>query len=240
MLTRISLTLVFISCSSLVCAQDLTKIETPQGTQPSGLTHYDGHFYMSSYKLKPGIYKIKASDGEVVAKITPDIVWDDRYGGLAASQQGLVHVQANNNKGQLFSLISFDNGRPVGNMRLNVPQDSSDLAIHKSTMWVISAKNTSTDPQPARLYVVDLNQSRIMGSFVPPIPEKKNGSNYGMAFGDDHLFVSSDSTVVKVDPKTMKVVETYKMKEPRIESLAWDGKDLWAASFDGGIYKVQR
>ena len=216
----------------------LTKIQTPQGTQPSGLAYHDGYFYMSSYILEPGICVIRASDGHVVEHLTPPVPkFKGRYGGLAMADGQLVHVQANNNHAGTFDFLELECLNPTKHIKLRTPSDCSDLAIHENTMWLVAARHTNTNPVAPLIYVVDLEEREVIQTHSLPFAQK--AQNHGMTYGGGYLFMSAGNTVVKIDPATFKIVNRTQVPAIRVESLAWDGKNVWGGSFYGGLFRVE-
>ncbi|TDI84214.1 MAG: hypothetical protein E2O79_03805 [Caldithrix sp.] len=212
----------------------IDSFAAPNGTQPSGLAFWDNSLFMSSYILGPGIFRLNPNTGEEVGYYHPDIVWDNRYGGLAPLPAGLIHAQANNSRSIhiLNSTISLVEqfGLP-GDFR-----NISDLAFSGNSLWYISNAD-ALDLKNYRLNQFNINTRTL--EFSAPIPKEiAIAQNHGLTFYNGVLWISSSNTIIKYDTVNHKVIEQFVGPFQRLENLAWDGTYLWGASFGGMIYKM--
>jgi len=212
----------------------------PPDSQPSGLAWHGGHLWMSSYILEPGIYKLNPNTGETENVFRPDVVWNNRYGGLAPGTTSMFHLQANNgNKISELDYVRFRELRrfPIEDSRWNY----SDIAQHNGYLWMIGNED-ALDPDSYRLMKISIEDGSVVASF--PVPEGTQGNqNYGMTADGSSLWISTGSSLFRISPRNGGVTGTFDFApgnraHRRIESLAWDGTRLWGASFHGSIFEL--
>ena len=214
---------------------DVTKVfYAPEGTQPSGLAWHGGYLWLSSYIKNAGIYKINTSDGSVVVFSKPKVRMKGRYGGLAANQFSVFHLQANNGKNALE--IKTPNG--IVNREFIVKAGAinySDMSVFENSLYVVG-NNNALNGDDYRLYKID-----YYGNVLNQIPFKQGTEivqNHGLTSDGLSLWISSGDRLIRVNPESGIELESFPLPNNRIESLAWDGEFIWAASFNGDIYKI--
>jgi len=206
----------------------------PRGTQPSGLAWNGGHLWLSSYIKMPGIYKINTSDGSVVDVYKPKLDMTGRYGGLAADQFSIFHIQANNGWNALELMPSTAEVKKEFDFKARAI-NYSDIAVLDGNIWAIG-NNDARDGNDYRLYKLDYS-----GRVLRTLNFKQEGEvvqNHGMTSDGSFLWISSGDRLLKIDPISGETVGAFSLPKKRIGSLAWDGESIWAASFYGDIYKI--
>jgi glutamine cyclotransferase len=219
----------------------LKSFESPLGTQPTGLTWHNGFLWMSSYILNPGIYKINPNTGYVENLFLPDIVWDNRYGGLSTDGLSLFHLQANN--GKTINVLDSENVNTI--RTFSIQSDGwnySDSAIQGDSIWSVAIED-SFNPGSYNLLKISAIDGAVLGTYNVPDGTQVN-HNYGMTFDGIFIWLSSGNKIFKISPDNGNILGTFEvsfgpeaMSNNRLESLAWDGNHLWGASFYGTIYQ---
>ena len=73
----------------------------------------------------------------------------------------------------------------------------------------------------------------------PLPPGTRNDMTHGLTFDGSMLWHAKDNKLTAIDPATGVVTTEYTLNQiKRISGLAWDGRSLWIAEFDGKIWRL--
>lgn len=229
------ITSLFIFCNISHATPTIEKVfHAPKGTQPSGLAWNGGFLWLSSYAKMPGIYKINTLDGSVVNIYKPKLAMSGRYGGLAADQFSIFHIQANNGWNALELKLSTGDVKREFDFRARVI-NYSDIAVLNGKIWAIG-NNNALAKNDYRLFELDYSGKVLKTFFFRQ--EDEVVQNHGITSDGTFLWISSGNRMLKISPISGDAVAAFSLPEKRIGSLAWDGESIWAASFYGNIYKI--
>ena len=204
----------------------IRSIPAPPGTQPNGLAWDGNHLWMSSYMHNAGIYKLDPTDGSVLGKYTPSVAQYGGYGGL--TYDGTYLWEADSYGGGIYKLTL--NCSIISTIP-SPDKYPSDLAWDGNYIWVYGYPSQ-------KIYKIDPTDGSIVAKF--DVPEGTGqAQNAGLTYDGSYLWLSGTDKIFKLDPSNCKVIASFPAPCSRPDSLAWDGKYLWCASFDEGkIYQV--
>jgi len=200
--------------------------DAPEGTQPNGLAWDGNNLWMSSYMQNGGIYKLDPVDGSVLGKYIPSIANIDRYGGLTFD--GTCLWVADSSGSGIYKLDPSD-GSIISTI-LSPDQFTIDLAWDGSNLLVYGYPGK-------KIYKLSPIDGSLIDFYI--LANVETGDNTALTYGDEHLWLSSDNEIVKLDPSDFTVVSSFEAPCSYPGGLAWDGRHLWVASFDKGtIYQI--
>ena len=191
----------------------------------SGIAFDDrGHLRAADWSQGVGpkrIYELRASDGKLVGSIPAPSDWT---GGLAFAQ-GYLWAAANSK----LHRINPRNGRVTKRIKLWSEQAyGRGLGFDGRYFWFADQNDRSKKrKKPGEIELVHPAHGRTVQVLKAP---SRNG---GMTFdGKNVWFVSGEQAELhKIDPKTGKSIETYRIHGVPAgafaHDLAWDGHSLW-------------
>ena len=200
--------------------------DAPEGTQPNGLAWDGNNLWMSSYMQNGGIYKLDPVNGLVLGEYKPSIANIDRYGGLTFD--GTCLWVADSSGSGIYKLDPSD-GSIISTI-LSPDQFTIDLAWDGSNLLVYGYPGK-------KIYKLSPIDGSLIDFYILANVETRH--NTALTYGDEHLWLSSDNEIVKLDPSDFTVVSSFEAPCSYPGGLAWDGRHLWVASFDKGtIYQI--
>ena len=228
MLTLMVCTVLLAAMSGAVNAAtgDVIKsFSAPAGTQPSGLAWDGSNLWMSSYMKEGGVYKLDPVDGSVLGKYTPPAAKYNGYGGLTYDGTYLWEADAYGSGIYKLSLLSCSTISTIP----SPDRSPGDLAWDGRYLWLYG--------YPTRkIYKIRPADGSTVAVFDAP---EGTGQNAGLTYDGTHLWSSGNSDIFKLAPSDCTEISSFHAPCARPESLAWDGKYLWCASFDEGmIYQI--
>ncbi|MCD4766780.1 MAG: fibronectin type III domain-containing protein [Methanosarcinales archaeon] len=204
----------------------INSSSAPEGTQPNGLAWDGDNLWMSSYMQNGGIYKLDPVDGSVLGKYIPSIANIDRYSGLTFD--GTCLWVADSSGSGIYKLDPSD-GSIISTI-LSPDQFTIDLAWDGSNLLVYGYPGK-------KIYKLSPIDGSSIDFYI--LANVETGQNTALTYGDEHLWLSSDNEIVKLDPSDFTVVSSFEAPCSYPGGLAWDGRHLWVASFDKGtIYQI--
>ena len=218
-------TLLLTDTSSIF---EIRSFSAPPGTQPSGLAWDGNYLWLSSYMKNGGIYQINSWDGTVQKFCTPPVAQFAGYGGLAFDGSFLWVADAYG--GGIYKLDTLD-----CSILASIPSPDkypSDLAWDGTYLWVCGYPSNM-------IYKIEPDRGTVVDEFDIPM-QFVNDQNWGLAFVGDSLWLSGNNGFVEIDPSNGQVLAYVESDYSRPQNLAWDGENLWVASFDqAAIYSLR-
>jgi len=194
--------------------------DAPEGTQPNGLAWDGNNLWMSSYMQNGGIYKLDPVNGLVLGEYKPSIANIDRYGGLTFD--GTCLWVADSSGSGIYKLDPSDCS--IISSILSPDEFAIDLAWDGSYLLVYGYPGK-------KIYKLSPIDGSLIDFYIPANVE--TGQNTALTYGDEHLWLSSDNEIVKLDPSDFTVVSSFEAPCSYPGGLAWDGRHLWVASLYG-------
>jgi hypothetical protein len=200
----------------------------PEGTQPSGLAWDGNYLWMSSYMLKPGIYKLDPINGSVISVCTPPTASRGGYGGLAFD--GKYLLQHGYDHG-IYKLSTSDCS--VISSIPSPENNISDLAWDGQYIWTCGYPSQ-------KIYKIDPGSGEVVTEFDVP-PGIGQAQTAGLTYAGSSLWLSGNDNEIlyEINPLDGQVISSKSISISRPGSLTWDGNRFWIASFDEAmIYPV--
>ncbi len=119
-------------------------------------------------------------------------------------------------------------------------QSYSDIACDGTHVWIAWHwfKYKLPNEQTQLLLKIDPETGKVIGEYPLPAGTRNDGA-HGLTWDGTSLWHMKDSKLSSIDPSTGIVTAEYSLdliKRPN--GLAWDGKAMWIAEFDGKIWRL--
>jgi len=209
------------------------RFRSPPGTKPYGLAWLQGSLYLSSFRDAPGIYQLDPVDGRIIKAGVPDIVFDRQFGGLAADNQHLYHLQAYYDR-NLHKIDPQTLGSTGKTYLYTSHFQLSDMAVHDQHVYAIGYHLTS-NLHDYRLLKFSLDGILRESFEITPVRDKTMSA--GMASDGTWLWVSMGNVLYQIDPATGDVIDGFSLPGD-VHCLAFDGEQLWGATLDGKVFTM--
>lgn len=119
-------------------------------------------------------------------------------------------------------------------------QSYASMAYDGTYLWIAWHRTTCKPLQSEfqLLLKVDPATGKVMHEY--PLPAgTPNDMTHGLTFDGSVLWHAKDCKLSAIDPSTGAIVTEYILPQlKRPSGLAWDGRTLWIAEFDGKIWRL--